>query len=114
MRTLKELQHKGYFETNSTSWASLTFGRDQLHKIRYGNGYVYYDGYCFYSNCYDKNSKIDERITTFKSLAEGNRFKLLSVVKNEDGYKNYLGKCLKTGDLITFNQNQIKLLKSIN
>ena len=30
------------------------------------------------------------------------------------GYKNYLGKCLKTGDLITFNQNQITLLKSIN
>jgi hypothetical protein len=37
------------------------------------------------------------------------RFKLLSIVEN-NGIKNYLGKNIKTGELLTFNREQITFI----
>jgi hypothetical protein len=104
MRTLKTQYFLSYFDM----WCSVC--GENLHKIRYNGVKCSFDGYDFlneqgniifsYHNVSYERSRI---------IRKGNRFKLLSIVEN-NGIKNYLGKNIKTGELLTFNREQITFI----
>lgn len=104
MRTLKTQ----YFLSNCDMWCSVD--GENLHKIRYNGVKCSFDGYDFLNEqgniifSYHNVSYERNRI-----IRKGNRFKLLSIVEN-NGIKNYLGKNIKTGELLTFNREQITFI----
>ena len=104
MRTLKTQ----YFLSNCDMWCSVD--GENLHKIRYNGIKCSFDGYDFLNEqgniifSYHNVSYERNRI-----IRKGNRFKLLSIVEN-NGIKNYLGKNIKTGELLTFNREQITFI----
>ena len=109
MRTLKEITYIGFFTSKTDGWASLSRGFDTLHKILYEGRYVYFDGYKLYEdNEGDILTPSNNQYSTYRLLQRGDKFKLISVVNNF-GVENYLGKCVKTGNLITFSKEQITL-----
>jgi hypothetical protein len=89
-------------------WCSVD--GENLHKIRYNGVKCSFDGYDFLNEqgniifSYHNVSYERNRI-----IRKGNRFKLLSIVEN-NGIKNYLGKNIKTGELLTFNREQITFI----
>jgi hypothetical protein len=98
MRTLKTQYFLSYFDI----WCSV--GGENLHKIRYNGVKCSFDGYNFLNDqgkiIFSHHSRI---------IRKGMRFKLLSIVEN-NGIKNYLGKNIKTGELLTFNREQITFI----
>ena len=104
MRSLKQK----YFLSNCDMWCSVD--GENLHKIRYNGIKCSFDGYDFLNEqgniIFSYHSTPIQRIRIIK---KGIRFKLLSIVEN-DGIKNYLGKDIKTGELLTFNREQITFI----
>jgi hypothetical protein len=108
MKTLK----KQYFISDIDMWSSVR--GENLHKISYNGVKCFFDGYDFlndqgkiifsYHSCYHSTP-----IQRIRIIKKGIRFKLLSIVEN-DGIKNYLGKNIKTGELITFSWEQITFI----
>ena len=98
MRTLKTQYFLSYFDM----WCSVN--GENLHKIRYNGVKCSFDGYDFLNDqgkiIFSHHSRI---------IRKGMRFKLLSIVEN-NGIKNYLGKNIKTGELLTFNREQITFI----
>lgn len=85
-------------------WASIEYGNP--HKIKYEGLDCTFDGYYLK----DSNGKILlNYYVNHRSHNKGDVFRLLSTV--QDGGKNYLGKCIKTGNLITFTKEQITFIK---
>ena len=97
MRSLKTK----YFYTTTSMWCSIS--GDDLHRIRYNGKLCFFDGYIIT----DGNGNIVKNFDNVaRNLEKGNKFKLLSVI-NLRSEKNYLGRNVKTGDLLTFSEHQI-------
>jgi hypothetical protein len=98
-----------YFLSNCERWYSVD--GENLHKIRYNGIKCSFDGYDFLNEQGDiifsyRNASYERR----RIMKIGNRFKLLSIVENND-IKNYLGRNLITGELTTFVEEQITFIK---
>lgn len=82
-------------------WCSIS--GNNLHRIRYEGKNCFFDGYIIT----DGNGIILKDFDDVaRNLEKGNKFKFLSVINLISG-KNYLGENVKTGDLLTFHENQI-------
>jgi hypothetical protein len=98
MRSLK----KQYFHPKSDRWSSVR-GGDQ-HKIKYNRRNCFFDGYRLTDNQRNIIIRYDNHDNDIKP---GGKFKLLSTLLQSNGIKNYLGECVDTGVLITFDEEQI-------
>lgn len=84
-------------------WCSI-FNKNNLHKIIYKGRRCFFDGYHLID---ERGYKIKDYNDISRTHKKGDKYKLLSVISVEYGYKNYLGKNIKTGELTTFNEGQI-------
>jgi hypothetical protein len=98
MRSLK----KQYFHPKSDRWSSVR-GEDR-HKIKYNRRNCFFDGYRLTDNQRNIIIRYDNHDNDIKP---GGKFKLLSTLLQSNGIKNYLGECVDTGVLITFDEEQI-------
>lgn len=85
-------------------WAST---QSNPHKIRYNGVVSYFDGYQLLDE--QGNILLNYDLTN-RNIKNNNEYKLLSIVKT-DNYVNYLGENVETGELLTFNEEQIKFKK---
>ena len=106
MRTLKT----EYFYTTCDRWCSID-NENNLHKIIYEGKDCFFDGYLLTDN---RGYKIKDYYETSRIHKKGDKFKLLSVISVGYGNKNYLGKNIKTGDLVTFSEYQITFNRNEN
>ena len=83
-------------------WSSVR-GGDQ-HKIKYNRRNCFFDGYRLTDNQRNIIIRYDNHDNDIKP---GGKFKLLSTILQSNGIKNYLGECVDTGVLITFDEEQI-------
>ena len=83
-------------------WSSVR-GGDQ-HKIKYNRRNCFFDGYRLTDNQRNIIIRYDNHDNDIKP---GGKFKLLSTLLQSNGIKNYLGECVDTGVLITFDEEQI-------
>ena len=83
-------------------WSSVR-GGDQ-HKIKYNRRNCFFDGYRLTDNQRNIIIRYDNHDNDIKP---GGKFKLLSTILQSNGITNYLGKCVDTGVLITFDEEQI-------
>jgi hypothetical protein len=101
MRSITEIKNK-YFYAKTDMWSSLR-GGDQ-HKIKYNRRNCFFDGYRLTDNQRNIIIRYDNHNNDIKP---GGKFKLLSTLLQSNGIKNYLGECVDTGVLITFDEEQI-------
>lgn len=102
MRTLKS----EYFYATSNRWCSIS-GENNLHKIIYMRKDYFFDGYLLTD---EQGYILLNYDLTNRNIKNNNEYKLLSIVKT-DNYVNYLGENVETGELLTFNEEQIKFKK---
>jgi hypothetical protein len=101
MRSITEIKNK-YFYAKTDMWSSVR-GGDQ-HKIKYNRRNCFFDGYRLTDNQRNIIIRYDNHDNDIKP---GGKFKLLSTILQSNGIKNYLGECVDTGVLITFDEEQI-------
>lgn len=101
MRSITEIKNK-YFYAKTDMWSSVR-GGDQ-HKIKYNRRNCFFDGYRLTDNQRNIIIRYDNHDNDIKP---GGKFKLLSTLLQSNGIKNYLGECVDTGVLITFDEEQI-------
>jgi hypothetical protein len=101
MRSITEIKNK-YFYAKTDMWSSVR-GGDQ-HKIKYNRRNCFFDGYRLTDNQRNIIIRYDNHNNDIKP---GGKFKLLSTLLQSNGIKNYLGECVDTGVLITFDEEQI-------
>jgi hypothetical protein len=99
MRSITEIKNK-YFYAKTEMWSSA-FGN---HKIKYNGRNCFFDGYRLTDNQRNIIIRYEDHNNHFKP---GSKFKLLSTILQSNGITNYLGKCVDTGVLITFDEEQI-------
>ena len=97
MRSLK----KRYFYPKSDKWSSLI---GEQHKIKYKGKICFFGGYRLTDNQRNIIISYDNHDNDIKP---GGKFKLLSTLLQSNGITNYLGECVDTGVLITFDEEQI-------
>lgn len=106
MRTLKT----EYFYTTCDRWCSIA-NENNLHKIIYKGKDCCFDGYRIKDT---EGNMVEDFSGINRFIRKGNKFKLLSVVSVGYGEKNYLGRNVKTGDLLTFSEHQITFNRNEN
>lgn len=93
-----------YFYSTTRLWCST---QEFPHRFFYNGKVLFYDGYILTDS--DGNI-IKDTTNNLHVLKPNQKYKLLSTIQYNDE-KNFLGECLETGDLITFNEKQIKMIK---
>ena len=104
MRTLKT----EYFYTTCDKWCSI--GENNQHRIKYEGKNCFFDGYVITD---EEDNIVEDLRGVIRNFKKGNKFKLLSVT-NLRSEKNYLGRNVKTGDLLTFSEHQITFNRNEN